>query len=77
MSTWTSVDDQEPETTSPPTRVLFLFRGKHLCVGWKASADPAHLGWVDELDCDQEGLPRIKYEITHWMPLPALPGDDE
>ena len=71
---WVSVDERLPEAG---VKVLFcaeLAGVYHVCLGHKASDDRDNRLWFDHAATGREGYPMDVYTVTHWMPLPPLPG---
>lgn len=69
MNRWISVSEALPE---PLERVIMCVGGIFVGEGWlRENGD----GWIryDELLTVEE---IFHYPVTHWMPLPSLPGGD-
>lgn len=77
-SSWTKCNPEDPSTyPKSGERVDFvgLVNGKQaLCRGaWR----PEYACWVDiTSDRDGDNIQFGDYEVTHWQPLPALPGEE-
>ena len=63
---WASVDDRLP----PPGVDVFVRNGRQVpFVAWRALNDDGCSFW--------ESMDAIDQPVTHWLAIPALPGDDE
>lgn len=78
-SSWRKLDPQDPGTyPESEARVLFVAMGALgdgiLCLGeWDAKLER----WFDvETDGCSDRLMSDPGEVTHWQPLPALPGEE-
>lgn len=73
---WISVEEKLPKAKED---VLFVARfgqpdGEPLIAfGYKETDDEDDRLWYDRTETDPHGELIDVYDVTHWMPLPALP----
>jgi hypothetical protein len=70
--TWTKCDYDDPSTL-PPEGMRVDFAGE----GWQGRGkwDPEQSRWINiETDGQNDYLEHRPHEVTHWQPMPELPG---
>jgi len=71
---WIKCIDLFPEAQ---VKVLFFSIRKGIRLGWKIDPHPDTTGWEDLTDRDTDGYYDDVYDVTHWMPLPEPPKEDQ
>ena len=70
MGEWISVDDRLPDDSQD---ILLVVNGARVISGYYAGYNGAHYVWK----ASRNGFVFWDDEITHWMPLPELPKEEE
>lgn len=70
---WIPVSERLPPSEENVLFVASFEDGPSVCFGFKVDGDPDSRWWVDVTVVDGYGDHLDVFDVTHWMPIPALP----